>query len=609
MTAAGRVRAVVRPVVGVVRDFIGHVVVGPVREGRLRIERWPRGLGPVIAIALAGYVLAAVAVVAAGAIREASELTASAGTYALSLPAWTVGPILALVVLALSLAQTAAVRVPLWLGIIVTALSTLVIVSTGVTDTSLDSAVTPGRVAAVVAVAGLWVLFVVRRRRRYAWGEFAAVFVLITIGIGVPAWNMTRAAAAFGIEAGPVTLASLMQNLAPLAYPAALAAGAAVAQLSCAMATQSAASVRRHLPVAVGAALLGALVLWRLWAMVAGFASGEATEAVPFLTATLLVVAVAGSWALVARLRGSSAPPETAALESRFGEISQGIAALLVVGILPTTVLYMLTSILFTVTFDDGIAAPPTALADAIGGRTVTWGLRLAIGLALLVVAARAARQGRTTTPELYASMGVVVVAMSALALAGLERLMWVGFALTVVITVAALALLTAWIVRRRLTPARGAAIGVALLIAALFDQRTFVEDPLKWAFGFAGSAFLLFGFVWALLTGGGRANGTSRRYPRSSRVLLFIANALFGVTVLAFGALARDPDAGVDLNAPLLLGDEMLGTGLLTAALLASLAGAVAPRRTPARPPAETAQGADAGAAASASIRHPDRN
>ncbi|MEU1972194.1 hypothetical protein ABZ477_11095 [Microbacterium sp. NPDC019599] len=586
----------IRPVAGVVRDFVLHVVVEPVRDGRLRAQRWPRGLAPVVAIALAGYVLAAIAVVAAGAIREASELSASAGTFAISMPAWTVGPLLALVVLALALAQTAALRVPLWLAVIVTLLSTLVMVSVGVNDTALDTAITPGRVAAALATVALWVLLFVRRRRRYSWIEFAVVFGIITIGVGVGAWTTTRAAAEFGLEAGPVTLSSIMQNIGTLAFPAALAAGAAVAQLSCAMATQSVASVERRLPVVAGAVLLGALVLWRGWAIVAGFASGEKLEFLPFVGAVLLLAAVAGAWAFLSRIRGPLPPPPAAALESRFGEIAQALAALLVIGILPTTLLYMLTSILFSITFDDAISGPPSAVADALSEEWIVWALRLVVGIGLLVLALRAARRGRATTPELYSSMGIVCVAMSVLALTGFEQIAWTGFALTVVVTIAAVALLTAWIVRRRLTPPRAAAIGVALLIAALFDQRTFVEDPLKWAFGFTGSAFVLFGFVWALLTGGGRANATSRRYPRSSRVLLFLANALFGVTVLAFAALARDPDATVNLGAPLLLGDELLGTGLLTAALLAALATALGPRTSvaseAARAPAPRADG-----------------
>lgn len=559
----------------VVRDFLVHVLVEPVRDGRMRAERWPRGLAPVAVIAFAGYALAGLAVVGAAQLRTVGELSASTGAAALSLPAWTVGPVVVLVVLALSLAQTAALHVPLWLAVVVTALSSLILVSVGANDID-EGLLSPGRIAAVLATAALWVLLLVRRRRRYAWGEFAVVFALITVGIGVGARNTTQGAADFGIESGPVILASIMQNIGSLAYPAALAAGAAVAQLACSMATESVASVRRHLPVAVGAVLLGALLVWRGWVLVGQFTSGEPVEPAPLIAAVILLAAVSGGWLLVGRIRGTADRPLPAELESRFGEVAQAIAAVLVIAILPTTFLFMLTSIIYAVTFDDAAASPPATMATLLGDERVVWATRLAIGAGLIALAVRDARRGRRTTPELYVAIGVVCVSVAVLALTGLQRLVWTGAALTIVVTAAAVVLLGWWLARRRLTASRGVAIGVALLIAALFDQRTFVEDPLRAVFGFTGLAFVLFGFVWSMLTGAGRANGTSRRYPRSSRVLLFLANALFGVTVLAFAALARDPDATVNLGAPAALGDQLLGTGLLTVALIASLAAAV---------------------------------
>jgi hypothetical protein len=46
--------------------------------------------------------------------------------------------------------------------------------------------------------------------------------------------------------------------------------------------------------------------------------------------------------------------------------------------------------------------------------------------------------------------------------------------------------------------------------------------------------------------------------------VLLFLANALFGVTVLAFAALARDFEAVIDLDQFAGAGDAVLGSGLI---------------------------------------------
>ena len=281
-------------------------------------------------------------------------------------------------------------------------------------------------------------------------------------------------------------------------------------------------------------------------------------------------------------MRGPLTAAPAAALESRFGEVAQAIAAVLVIAILPTTFLYMAPRSCTRSRSMMRSRAPRRRSPTVLGDDRVVWLRRASVGIGL--VCSRCVTRGEGDgRPRALLAMGVVCLAPRRGA-HGLERFAWTGFSLTVVVTAPRSRCWVAWIVRRALTPARAAAIGVALLIAALFDQRTFVEDPLEWAFGFAGLAFVLFGFVWALLTGGGRANGNSRRYPRSSRVLLFLANALFGVTVLAFAALARDPDATVNLSAPLLLGDELLGTGLLAAALLAALATALEPSARAAR-------------------------
>jgi hypothetical protein len=87
--------------------------------------------------------------------------------------------------------------------------------------------------------------------------------------------------------------------------------------------------------------------------------------------------------------------------------------------------------------------------------------------------------------------------------------------------------------------------------------------------------------------------HGDSAAYPRASRVLLFLANAVFGVTVLAFGTLARDLGAAIDLDAFAQFGDELLGTALILAAVMAVWAGA-------------TAQGSSSGAAGDSADSRP---
>ncbi len=568
---SGRIRRVALPVVRVAADFGRSVVVDPVRAGRLRVERWPRGLTPVGVVGLLAYAIAVLAVVAAAPLRAVSPLVFSAGSVTLSLPGWAVGVLLALVVLALAFAQTAALHVPLWLGLSITLVTSLVVLAAGAFD-GRGGAVTPAGGLAIAAALAVWVVFVVRRRRRFAWGEFAGVFAALAVGIAAPTWQTALAAGAFGLDAGPLVLTSIMHSISTLAFPAAVAAGAAVAQLSCAMATESVASVRRHLPGAAGAALLVALVVWRGWAVVDAVAAGSLPSVTAVLAACVLLAAVGGGIALLARLRGGAASGPGEVL-GRFGALAPTIAALLTALVVPATFAYLFSAAAFSL---GGVATALRGAGDALTTETATWGVRLLGGVVLVGLAVREARRGRSGTPEVLLGVGLCIAWTSVVALTGAVGMLWTGTALTLVVTAGAVALLVWWLVRRALTGERAAALATALLIAALFDQRSFVEDPLRALLGFTGLAFVLFGFVWAMLTGGEAANGTSRRYPRSARVLLFFANALFGVTVLAFSALARNPAVPIDLGGMAGIGDQLLGTGLLAAVLVSVLAAAL---------------------------------
>ncbi|WP_460774590.1 hypothetical protein [Microbacterium sp. GXF7504] len=558
----------------VVADFVRTVFVDPVRDGRLRVERWPAGLAPVWIVGLLGYAVAVVAVLAAGPVRAASPLVFTGGQ-GLSLPEWAVGPLLALVVLALAFAQTAALHVPAWLGVTVTVVSSLLLIETGAWGGRGDG-LTPAAVVSFAAAAALWVLYLLRRRRRFAWGEFAAVFAVLAVGIGVATWQIARGASVFGLEVGPMVLTSVMQSIGTLAFPAAVAAGAAVAQLSCTVAIEAVASARRHLPGVVGAVLLVALVAWRVWVLVADAVDGILPSLASVLAACGLLAVIAGGMLLLARLRrGAVADP--AALADRFITLGPSLAVVLTVTVVPAAFLLLFSAVAFAYTADDTLTTVLQALGQAITTGTAIWVVRLVGGLALVGMALRQARRGRTVTPELMLAAGVAIAWTAVVALSGATGVLWTGRSLTLVVTVGVLLAALWWLVRRAFTPDRAGAVGTALLIAALFDQRTFVEDPLQLLLGFTGLFFVLFGFVWAMLTGGDVANGHSHRYPRASRVLLFLANALFGVTVLAFAALARDPGVPIDLEGMAGLGDQLLGTGLLAAVLVAALAGVVA--------------------------------
>ena len=65
------------------------------------------------------------------------------------------------------------------------------------------------------------------------------------------------------------------------------------------------------------------------------------------------------------------------------------------------------------------------------------------------------------------------------------------------------------------------------------------------------------------------------------------MANAVFGVIVLAFGTLARNLDAGINLDSFAQFGDELLTKALILAAVMAVWAAIVSRDSADSRAPA----------------------
>ncbi|MGI8769648.1 MAG: hypothetical protein ACR2I1_11215, partial [Propionibacteriaceae bacterium] len=115
----------------------------------------------------------------------------------------------------------------------------------------------------------------------------------------------------------------------------------------------------------------------------------------------------------------------------------------------------------------------------------------------------------------------------------------------------------------RRLTAQRAVVLGALVVLGSVFSGRDTLLAPLTAIFG-PGTAMIMIGLVWALLTGCALANVDGSRFPASSRALLIIGNILLAAVILAFYSLAGQPSQG-GLDAASSLGDAILGTGLLT--------------------------------------------
>jgi hypothetical protein len=225
-------------------------------------------------------------------------------------------------------------------------------------------------------------------------------------------------------------------------------------------------------------------------------------------------------------------------------------------------------------------------LADLLRGTTTLTVVRILVGVGLIVIAMLTARRGSRGVPELLATMGLFI-ALSAVPLVVDEAPQWSEPALAGIITVGTVVLAVMLAVRRRLDARRLALLTVALLLSAAMVWREVIADPVSLIIGAAGIALALFGFVWSFVTDAGVTHGDSAAYPRASRVMLFLANAVFGITVLAFGALARDLGAGINLDAFAQFGDQLLGTALVLAAVAAVWSSALALDSADSRPDA----------------------
>ena len=245
-------------------------------------------------------------------------------------------------------------------------------------------------------------------------------------------------------------------------------------------------------------------------------------------------------------------------------------SAALTLIIVPIVVLLLTGRTLLALSPGSGPGRWMSDLADDIGSESAVRVYRYAAGVVLIAAGSLLARRGHRGLAESSALIGIVVVALYATDRDGiLSSWAWSPRSLEHVGLSMVVAAAVWWGVTRRLTTRRVTAMIALVLLAALLPDSDFVSDPIAALLGFAGVGFVLFGFIWRLLSDSGPANEGSRRFPREVRVLLLLAYNLFGVTVLAFSALARDPGVGIDLGALAVLGAEFLGTAILLGAFV----------------------------------------
>lgn len=573
------------------RRFVRVLLVDPIARGRLRDTGWPVGLRPVVAVGVAAFALAVVVILAAPVLRAWLPLSVSVGAGVLSLPRELLVTILGLVLVAVSFAQAAALHTRPRVTAVITVMTALIVLLFGSLD--LEGApVSVGSLVAVLAVVALVLLVALRRRRAFAWWEPPLVLAIVGTAAAVALGRSAAASAPFGIDFGPTATSLVLSSIGLLAVPAAIAAGAAVAEFAVTGALAVVAAVRRPRGLArdaaeagIGAAparrrapwallvVFGVVLLWRMLELaLAALGAGGDLDLGAVPPALGILVAIAGLWLLIERVRREGRATVDDVL-GRLDAVGLPVAIALSITLAPVVVVLLVAQILLAWGLDPAATSGAVAFAGALRAAPVLIAVRAAVGVVLVAVAIVLARRGRLGSPELLAAIGVVALASAAsLALPGVPAWSSDALAALVALVTAALALVLA--ARRSLDAHRLALLTVALLLSAAAAWREVLADPLSLVVGASGIALVLFGFVWSFVTDADATHGDSPAYPTPSRVLLFLANAVFGVAVLAFGALARDVSAGIDLDAFARTGDELLGTALILAAVLATWAG-----------------------------------
>jgi hypothetical protein len=367
----------------------------------------------------------------------------------------------------------------------------------------------------------------------------------------------------------------MLTSLGQLAVPAGLAAGAAIASFTVSLALWAAKVVRSVIGATAVYVVLAVVALWRTVDVVLG-TSGfvDADGVMSLVGAALLLVLIALAWLGLARIRVGRGLPSAQGMVDRIDGLALVVAALTTTSLVATPLL-VLSQVALGYGAPQEVAAVLLVVVDVLTGTTVVFVVRGAGALVLIVLAVVQARRGRRTLPELMAAVGIAGALIAAAVLFDFP-LLWSPAALASLGAALALVVLVVAFVRRRLTPARATSVLVALLLSALFAYREVVTDPIAFLLGFAGGAVVLFGFVWAFLTENGVANDDSPGYPRPARVQLVLANGVFAITVLAFIALARDPDASVSLGDLAEFGSQAYGDPLVASGLLLALWAAV---------------------------------
>ena len=543
-------------------------MVDPIEQGRLRDLEWPYGLRSIVLAGYSVFVIAGLMVIFSGLIRERSTLIVSGS--GLGLPEQMVWPLVLLLSFGVASLMAAAQHGPWWLRVLGLLFTLMVMGTWSLRSPSLAGWAGWPVIAATLMVA-LLLLVIIRWRRGFAWWEFAVMWALIGLGMTVGVAE-TREAKIYGSDLNPLNLQQTAAVLGYLALPAATFAGAAVAEVTVRATVAATRNAQRFAKQGWPYLILIVVLCIRLVQCV--WLIAQRDPVVESLTALLWASALVAAFAVVGLImlrlsRRQQAAPVVSELSDELGRVGFTIAAALIALTLPVQVFLSVLQVFASLEPGGAAAQLPFDITPLL--TRIVDPSRVLVGVVLIILAVRAARRGQSGRALVLGCIGVMLVALARQLLFGdrtpapinPDALNLVASAVVVVVVVILL-------IRRRLTPQRALAFSGMLILSALFSYRDFISDPLGAVLGFSGAALVLFGLTWDLFTGSGWANRESRRFSRSTRVLLVLTNYVLTMTVLAYAALIRDGSTTIYFDPFARLGDLIFGTALVAAAAVA---------------------------------------
>ena len=547
-----------------VRTIAQAAVGDKVSAGRLRNVGWPYGLEAVVALVLLLSCVAALLALLSGPLRRGSVLIIATQGGS-STPVGLVWLIAFLVVVALALFTLAAMHGPWWLKILGFFVGAMLLAVWGVTGAA-GTSLLPTALAGA-AILGLIAFWIARGRRSMAWWEFPLLLGLYALPVGAVMAVMSANAENFGFEFALLLVEQTASLLGFLVLPAALVAGAAVAELT--VAVTVAATRQAQLLAQLRWVYVAVTVLVVLRGVQIGFQLADLDPVEEGWLAIAPALGLAAGFGLVSwlmvRVGRRHDDVAVSELPDDLARVGVPIGVALVCVLLPVFAFLFGYQALFGL-FPDvarSIDFDPSPVVDRI-----TDAFRGAVGVVLIVIGTRLARRGRLGAAVILGCVGVVLLGLAMRLITGYRWALWIDpDALNLVATATVFVVLAWHLSRRSLTKSRAIAIGALLILSALFSYRDFVSDPIGALIGYSGVALVLFGLVWDFLTGLDWANGDSRRFPRPVRVLLAVTYTLLTVTILAYGSLVRSSSTAAELDAYAELGDLVFGTALLGAA------------------------------------------